>query len=484
MKKRGKVALLLALSVLLILMSCLAAFWEPIMDLLPIDRSGWKTRDGILCYWNEDGDAVTGWQDIEGVRYYFSPENGGVCTGWQKIDGETYYLKEQGGVHTGWLTQEEKSWFFDDSGCMKTGWLEDGDDRYYLNESGNPVSGWQEVNGVRYCFSEDGKVLSGWQQFETGRYYLNQDGSVYTGWLDTEEGRYYLDENGTMATGWVETEEGKYYLSEDGLPVSGWLKLDGIFYRLKEDGSLYSGWLEQDSGKFYIQENGTPLLGWLELDGQKYYLDPQTGTAVVGKKIIDGVTCYFTSTGANVYLVNPWNYLPEDYEVELVKLSDGHEIAAVMQEPLEKMLADCEAAGHKTFLRSAYRTQSHQRSLYNNMVEKCGGNKAKAATIVALPGTSEHQLGLAVDITDYSYRDLNSAQEKTQTQQWLMEHCWEYGFILRYPNEKSAITGIIYEPWHYRYVGTELSMELKELGICLEEYLDMLTGDGTTCGGT
>ena len=75
----------------------------------------------------------------------------------------------------------------------------------------------------------------------------------------------------------------------------------------------------------------------------------------------------------------------------------------------------------------------------------------KAATVVARPGTSEHELGLAVDIVDASYQQLDEGQASTPVQQWLMEHCWEYGFILRYPDGKSDLTGIIYEPWHYRY---------------------------------
>ena len=96
---------------------------------------------------------------------------------------------------------------------------------------------------------------------------------------------------------------------------------------------------------------------------------------------------------------------------------------------------------------------------------------AEASKSVAIPGTSEHQLGLAVDIVDNSNWNLNTSQEKTKTQKWLMEHCWEYGFILRFPNGTTDITGIIYEPWHYRYVGVEISMELRDLGITLEEYL-------------
>ena len=78
---------------------------------------------------------------------------------------------------------------------------------------------------------------------------------------------------------------------------------------------------------------------------------------------------------------------------------------------------------------------------------------------------------MAVDIVDMSYQLLNEQQENTPVQQWLMAHCGEYGFILRYPTDKGDITGIGYEPWHYRFVGTEAAKEIMERGICLEEYL-------------
>ena len=88
-----------------------------------------------------------------------------------------------------------------------------------------------------------------------------------------------------------------------------------------------------------------------------------------------------------------------------------------------------------------------------------------------MPGTSEHQLGLAVDLVDASYQVLDEAQASTPAQQWLMAHCWEYGFILRYPAEKQDITGIIYEPWHYRYVGRDHAQAIRQSGQCLEEFL-------------
>lgn len=177
-------------------------------------------------------------------------------------------------------------------------------------------------------------------------------------------------------------------------------------------------------------------------------------------------------------LVNPWNELPEDYEVRLKALPDGMKVDEKAYDDLSAMLQACRDAGLRPKICSAYRTQAKQTYLYNNKIarlRKAGYSKkaaeAEAGRWVARPGTSEHQLGLAVDIVSSSYQALTKKQEKTQEQKWLMEHCWEYGFILRYPNDKSEITGIGYEPWHYRYVGREVALDVRESGLCLEEYL-------------
>lgn len=177
-------------------------------------------------------------------------------------------------------------------------------------------------------------------------------------------------------------------------------------------------------------------------------------------------------------LVNPWHALPEGYAPELADVENGYQVDARCAAALENMLAGCRAAGLSPLLCSAYRTQEKQASLYNNLVNKliargCSQEEAqaKAGTEVALPGTSEHQLGLAVDIVDLNHQVLDHTQEDTAVQQWLMAHCWEYGFILRYPADKSEITGIIYEPWHYRYVGEEYALALRDAGLCLEEFL-------------
>ena len=177
-------------------------------------------------------------------------------------------------------------------------------------------------------------------------------------------------------------------------------------------------------------------------------------------------------------LVNPWNELPEDWQVDLVTLSNGLQIDRRCYDALQEMMDACREAGYEPLICSAYRTQETQQDLFNNKVAKLeAGGKShdeavqEAGTVVAVPGTSEYQLGLTVDVVDVNNQNLTEEQEKTPTQKWLMANSWRYGFIHRYPNSKSDITGIIYEPWHYRYVGKDAAQEIFNKGITLEEYL-------------
>lgn len=177
-------------------------------------------------------------------------------------------------------------------------------------------------------------------------------------------------------------------------------------------------------------------------------------------------------------LVNPWNKLPEDWTVDLVTLSDGHKVDSRCYEALQEMMDTCRAAGNSPLICAAYRTEETQQGLYDNKVQRLRDSgmseeeaKAEAAKTVALPGTSEHQLGLALDIVDVNMQELTEAQEDTATQKWLMANSWRYGFIHRYPSDETDITGIIYEPWHYRYVGKDAAQDIFNRDITLEEYL-------------
>ena len=187
------------------------------------------------------------------------------------------------------------------------------------------------------------------------------------------------------------------------------------------------------------------------------------------------------SAGDNwaLILVNWEHPLPDGFSVpEFTQLRNGHAVDSRAYPALQAMMDDARAAGLQPLICSSYRTWYAQERLYEQEVQNWMDRghireeaMDRAAMWVARPGTSEHQTGLAVDIVDLSYQVLDEQQESTPVQRWLMAHCAEYGFILRYPADKSALTGISYEPWHYRYVGTEAAKEIMENGSCLEEYL-------------
>lgn len=169
----------------------------------------------------------------------------------------------------------------------------------------------------------------------------------------------------------------------------------------------------------------------------------------------------------NLLLVNEWNAIPDDYEIETAEVEDGYVVDERICDALKEMLEDCRNAGYSPKIISSFRTRETQQYLYDHTANKAD---------TALPGHSEHECGLAADIIDAGsagWSDpLIDEQENMPAQKWLMENCQDYGFILRYPKDKEEITGIIYEPWHYRYVGKKHAKEIMKKGICLEEYVE------------
>ncbi len=181
----------------------------------------------------------------------------------------------------------------------------------------------------------------------------------------------------------------------------------------------------------------------------------------------------------NLILVNKTHPIPEDYEVELKSIGSGHQIDARAYDDFKAMIQASKQDGVTIYVTSSYRDMDKQITLYEKKTDSylqqgysLEDALSKAGQVVAVPGTSEHHLGLAIDVVSSEYRKLDEKQENTKGFQWMKAHSWEYGFILRYPNGSTDITGIIYEPWHFRYVGLEAAKEIYERGITLEEYLD------------
>ena len=176
----------------------------------------------------------------------------------------------------------------------------------------------------------------------------------------------------------------------------------------------------------------------------------------------------------NLIIVNRWNELPEDYSVELTELSNGQKVDSRIYPYLQEMFDAARAEGVYPVVREGYRTGKEQQEILDDKIQTYinqGYSQSRAERTakewVALPGTSEHQLGIAVDI--------NADKSKCSNEEvyaWLAENAYKYGFILRYPLGKQEITGTSYEPWHYRYVGEEAALEIYEQGICLEEYFE------------
>lgn len=177
-------------------------------------------------------------------------------------------------------------------------------------------------------------------------------------------------------------------------------------------------------------------------------------------------------------VVNEQNPLPGNYLPKLKKLKNGLLFDERAIDSLKEMLSDAKAQGLSPIVCSAYRTVAKQQKLFDEDVYKymqkgLSQQEAEEETrkSVAYPGTSEHNMGLAVDIVSKSYQLLNEKQERTREMKWLVKHCAEYGFILRYPKGKEDITGVNYEPWHFRFVGVEAAQKIMQEGITLEEYL-------------
>lgn len=176
-------------------------------------------------------------------------------------------------------------------------------------------------------------------------------------------------------------------------------------------------------------------------------------------------------------LVNRDHPLPEGYAPELTKLQDWDlSVASVMYDDLCRMLEAGRAEGLHFEICSAYRSHETQQALFDEdvaryMAQGMTESDAIAATAqyTMLPGCSEHETGLAVDIVSQENQLLDESQAQTAETRWLQAHCWEYGFILRYPPDKSGLTGIAYESWHYRYVGIDAARYLHEQELTLEE---------------
>ena len=184
-------------------------------------------------------------------------------------------------------------------------------------------------------------------------------------------------------------------------------------------------------------------------------------------------------------LVNHTSKMPDDYTFDTKECGSATAVNKTLQtaacDAFLEMQKAAAADGVTVWMQSGYRSVKYQTSLYERKtkyyLDKGYDNataKEKAAAVVNPPGYSEHNCGLAADLNSPEHTGLDEGFEKTAAFRWLCEHAGDYGFILRYPKDAEDKTEIIYEPWHWRYVGVENAAKINASGLCFEEYIETL----------
>ncbi|MCR5716512.1 MAG: M15 family metallopeptidase [Lachnospiraceae bacterium] len=192
-------------------------------------------------------------------------------------------------------------------------------------------------------------------------------------------------------------------------------------------------------------------------------------------------TTEFHKDDWNLLLINKQHPIPEDYEFNLGVITGSFKCDERIIPDLLEMLKQAKEDGISLVICSPYRSFARQTELFERKISsymKKGYSYLDAYKLssqaVTIPGASEHQVGLAIDIYTDDYKVLDASFGDTEAGQWLKAHCAEYGFILRYPEGKESITGIEFEPWHFRFVGKAAAKIIMDEGITLEEFIESL----------
>lgn len=494
LKQYLKIIIALVLACILIV----ALSWEKIQSRLTADQSGWAFSKGAYFRLDVNGNPLTGWFEENGTTYYLDPRYGGArASGLTKVDNCYYFFSEDGLMQTGWQSDRNNLYYMGSDGKAVQGWQTFNNNRYHFGDDYIAAVGHVEIDSKYYFFDENGVMLTGWQETPDGIYYLNNDGTAWMGWMDSEDGFRFFDETGLMATGWLDFDGSSFYMEDNGYITTGWATLEERISeeeieRLQEKAKKEGKKFVMDEPRevlYYFREDGVMATGWQKIDQKDHYFIQANQKAYNGRFLTAGMaargrvttpqgTLYFAHNGELIPMMDKWNSFNSIYEPNLY--DEGYNGVKLIQEcadALRQMLDDAHAAKQYPVLRQGYLPQNTSKSLYTQALKNAKGDADEVLKTLSPPEMDEHRLGLTADLTpDSSAKYDASVIEKTPAIQWLMENCWKYGFILRYPKGDEVITGIPYRPWQYRYVGVEIATQMHELDMCLEEYIDYLTG--------
>lgn len=276
-------------------------------------------------------------------------------------------------------------------------------------------------------------------------------------------------------TSFINTQDSYNAVVEDSdvtLAVEKEVTLDeNALLEAEEIAKEYESTEDIENADFYTLDD---ILG----DADVYEIE-NNHTEVVENAVKDESVPIFDSDDWKLILVNKHHPIPDDYQFNLGTIKGSMQCDERIIADLLSMLQAARDDGINLMIRSPYRTDDRQENNFNNRVKEYMGQGysymeayKKASKVITIPGASEHQIGLALDITSDTHSSLDGAFGDTAAGKWLAEHGCEFGFVLRYPEGKEYITSIDYEPWHFRYVGRDAAMIMKQDDICLEEFWD------------
>ena len=294
---------------------------EPDAPVSPLSLTGWQEIDGSRYYYDANGVPVTGWQMIDGRRYYFAEDGkqqtGFWCyagqywyyydesgqlpaPGWNVISGYMRYVSNGGSFLTGKQVINGTTYYFGSSGILQTNTVvEDGGKRYFVDGNGAVQYGWQTAGGFRYYSDEANGIYTGWQMIDGRRYYFAEDGKQQTGfWCYAGQYWYYYDESGQLpAPGWNVISGYMRYVSNGGSFLTGKQVINGTTYYFGSSGILQTNTVVEDGGKrYFVDGNGAVQYGWQTAGGFRYYSDEANGI-YTGWQMIDGRRYYFAEDG-------------------------------------------------------------------------------------------------------------------------------------------------------------------------------------------
>ncbi len=382
------------------------------------------------------------------------------------------------------------------------------DSRFFVfDQTGLTVDGFYEEGSLRFCIDSAGRPQQDIRTYKGETVFFMKDGSLYTGFVKKNDVKLFFRDgvtkedifkfngkvycslaNGRLFTGWKADDRFTYYFTEDGSAATGMVKIGDHYYCFDDDGRMVFGFQTVGDDIYYFDTTSGHMVTDTQIDN--YLIGPDGRCSKRPVKLIGVFTSRYGYVKSAVI-----EYPLDNDDWELVCVNAKYKVGTDVDNKVtlktvagsaermdsraaywyDKMYAAAKKDGIILTPVSGYRSYEDQMRLFYIFVDeymaegKTGYESEKLSlTRRMAPGSSEHNLGICMDIVTASS---SSNFQNTAEYRWLSANAADYGFILRYPYDKQDITGVQFEPWHWRYVGVKNARAIKDSGKCLEEYL-------------